>query len=137
MPWWVLEGAAELAAERYARNADKVHQRVRRWMIEDALAPWDQISDFRNTPAKWGGHVYTQGHAMLGYVSEKHGRAKRNAWLTAMARGDSIDAASRAAFGAGFAEIDAGWRVWLAETTPAHVAENADMSDLPENPPKR
>lgn len=127
MPWWVLEGVAELAAEEYAKNGDRVKTRVRGWLEEDNLAPWDEISDFRNTPKKWGGHVYTQGHAMLGYVSEKYGRAKRNAWLTVMGRGESIDVASREVFGVGFAEVDAGWRAWLSagsrtEDKPAAAA---------------
>lgn len=136
MPWWVLEGVAELAAEEYAKNGEKVKTRVRGWMEADTLAPWEEISDFRNTPKKWGGHVYTQGHSMLGYVSEKYGRAKRNAWLTAMGHGKTIDEASHEVFGAGFEEVDAGWRKWLGEGKEAETPMRDADQTMPKSTPK-
>lgn len=115
MPWWALEGVAELAAETYAQNETRVATRVRGWLEEDNLAPWAEIADFHNTPRKFGGHVYTQGHAMVGYISERYGRGKRNAWLRAMAQGQSIDDASRSVLGAGFEEVDRAWRAEIAK----------------------
>lgn len=128
MPWWALEGVAELAAEAYAQNESRVATRVRGWLEEDNLAPWGEISDFHNTPRKFGGHVYTQGHAMLGYISEKYGRAKRNAWLRAMAQGKSIDDASRSVLGVGFDEVDRAWREEIAKQIEREQAKTAPQN---------
>lgn len=111
MPWWVLEGVAELAAERYSRSGRRsVEGMVRAWAAAGSLIEWERLADFRGEAANHGAVVYTQGHHMLGYISERFGRERRNGWLRAMASGASLDEATREALGVSFEELDRGWR---------------------------
>lgn len=109
-PWWVLEGVAELSAERYSRSGRRVQRAMQSLARSGALADWDDLSDFRTVKPEHMGLVYLQGHAMVGFVSDTYGRAGRNAWLAAMARGDSLDEATRRALGVSFEQLDRQWR---------------------------
>ncbi|MBL8760637.1 MAG: hypothetical protein JNL50_04975 [Phycisphaerae bacterium] len=109
-PWWVLEGVAELSSEHYADKGQFAQRAVRRMAKSGRLREWDALSDFHNTKQADMQMVYTQGHAMLGYISERFGREKRVVWLKAMATGSSLDVASKAAFDLSFAEVDRQWR---------------------------
>lgn len=110
MVWWVAEGAAELASERFANSAKRTDATVRAWAMQNSLANWEDMADFRKTPDKLHGHVYTQGHHFVAYVSERFGRDARNAWLKAITEGKTLDEASQSAFKASFAAIDKEWR---------------------------
>lgn len=123
MPWWVAEGVAELAAEKFA-SGDAAARIARRWARRGGLAPWDQMADFRNTPDKYQMHVYKQGQAMVGYISERFGRTARNGWLRELTRGATLEEASAAALGVSFAQIDKDWRATLTEE-PAPKPEEA------------
>lgn len=109
-PWWVLEGVAELASERYSRSAQRTERAMKSLIKSGRLAAWDDLADFRTIKPELTGLVYIQGHAMVGFVSEHYGRQARNAWLGAMAQGDSLDEATRSALGVGFDEVDRLWR---------------------------
>jgi len=109
-PWWVLEGVAELASERYSRSASRVERAMASLAKSGRLAAWDDLADFRTVKPELMGLVYLQGHAMVGFVSEQFSRESRNAWLKAMARGKSLDEATRSALGIGFDELDRLWR---------------------------
>ena len=61
---------------------------------------------FRATPPEFSAHVYKQGQHMLRYISARFGLTARNAWLRAMARGRSLDEATREALGLPFADLD-------------------------------
>jgi hypothetical protein len=113
MPWWILEGAAELAAEKWGRKPDGV---VKAWSAANRLAPWEEITDFETVKPKWRGHVYGQGHHMLGYISQTFGREKRVGWLKAMSNGVSLDAATTQVFGLTFEQLDNQWRADLPVT---------------------
>jgi hypothetical protein len=110
MPWWVLEGVAELSAEEFGRGRSMMEARVKRWAQQDALAPWEEMADFFTCPSKWQGHVYAQGHHMVAYVSEKWQRQRRNQWLRLMAQGKTLDEATQEALGLSFDALDAQWR---------------------------
>ena len=127
MPWWVLEGVAELSAEQWGRNPDGA---VKAWAKAGRLARWDDITDFETVEGKWRGHVYTQGHHMLGYVSERFGRDGRVAWLSSMAAGRSIDEASRETLSLSFEQLDAQWRATLPsrDEPPAADAKPVDAT---------
>ncbi|MFO0835917.1 MAG: peptidase MA family metallohydrolase [Phycisphaerales bacterium] len=120
-PWWVLEGVAELSSESYDDNGQFAQRAVRRMAKNGRLRDWASLSDFHNTKQADMQMVYTQGHAMLGYISERFGREKRIAWLRAMATGSTIDDASKAIFDLSFTELDAQWRESLKpkEEAPA------------------
>ncbi len=116
LPWWVAEGVAELAAERYSgdRAREGTEAAVRAWAEAGALAAWEDMADFRETPSRLHGHVYLQGHHFVGYVSERFGRSARNAWVRRLASGDSLDEATLEALGVSFADLDRQWRASLS-----------------------
>lgn len=116
-PWWVLEGAAELAAEKYSGRG--FERMVKRWAAQDRLVPWERMADFHNARDEDTVFVYNQGHHMLAYVSERFGRDGRNRWLVLMAKGASIDDATREALSLSFAELDQQWRRSLTGGAPA------------------
>jgi len=113
-PWWVLEGVAELAAERFAGRGAHVREVVEAWAGSGRLVGWEELADFRGIDPRHQVHVYFQGHSMLGYVSDRFGRSGRNAWLRAMARGASLEEATRAVLGIAFDELDEGWRASIS-----------------------
>ena len=112
IPWWVAEGVAELAAEKYSgsRARQGMTAAVRAWAQTDSLAAWEDMADFRETPSSLHGHVYLQGHHFVGYVSERFGRSARNAWVRALASGVPLDEATKSSFGVGFEDLNAQWR---------------------------
>ncbi|MBX3364421.1 MAG: hypothetical protein KF866_06615 [Phycisphaeraceae bacterium] len=131
-PWWVLEGVAEHVSSGISNSPVRVHRRVLGWARQDNLAPWEAMNDFPLAPEhrKWGGHVYTQGHHMVAFITTTFGRDARNRWLRAMAGGMSIDEASREALGAPFEEVDRRWREaidleLLTEEVPADAPAEA------------
>lgn len=113
MPWWVLEGIAELAAERYSGDSAYVDNLVHAWAATGNLAPWDEMADFRETPKKWMMHVYKQSQHLMGFVSDRYGRAARNDWIRAMALGATLEDATKSAFDVTFLELDTQWRTSL------------------------
>jgi hypothetical protein len=129
MPWWVLEGAAELAAEYYAHDADGVDAQNQKWAKAGMLARWEDMADFRSCPDRLQWNVYKQGQHMLGYISEHWKRQGRNAWLKSMAQGKTIDQATQEVMGMPFADLDKQWRESLG-AVEARVIEPA--GDAPE-----
>ncbi len=112
MPWWALEGAAEYAS-RVVMNAPGPNARVERWARRGELAPWNDIANFESYERRFAGHVYTQGHHMIQFITTRSGDDARNQWLRAMSNGNSVDDATRAVLGVSFAELDAEWRATL------------------------
>ena len=117
IPWWALEGVAELASEGFRKRSGRADEQVRKWAAASDLAEFAKITDFRNTPRQFMGHVYTQGHHMVAYISDRFGRAKRNAWFRAMANGAGINEATRKELGVegGFEQLDVDWRAEIAK----------------------
>lgn len=115
MPWWVLEGVAELSAEAYSKSRDSNDKAVRKMAKDGKIPAWKDLTTFGDVSAANYGKVYTLGHHMLGFISERFERKGRVAWLHAMANGKSIDEATRSALGMSFAELDAEWRVAIAQ----------------------
>lgn len=138
MPWWVLEGVAELATEEFDLTAaSRADRTVRAWAKRDRLAPWLDMSDFRKTDRKWMGNVYTQGHHMLGFISETYGRDSRIDWLKAMAKGKTIDEASREVLKLSFDDLDKKWRASVAPKDPAPDAEKPGGDEKPKAPAEK
>lgn len=111
--WWMLEGCADLASEAYRENAVQARRRtVSAWALKDELAPWEAITPFPLKPehAKFSRHVYTQGEHMLAWQTEQFGAHARNAFITRLCEGKTLDEAARSAFGKTWKEIDEGWR---------------------------
>jgi hypothetical protein len=126
MPWWILEGTAELAAEKFSGSSRRVNDRVGRWaqrskdgaQLGQGLVPWEKLADFRGEARSFGGHVYTQGHHMMMYVSERFKRPARNAWLRLLAKGAKLEDATREALGVEFAKLDEDWRASIVLPEP-------------------
>ena len=70
---------------------------------------------FETTPQELWRFVYPQGYAMVRYITETYGEAKRNAWLASMATEMDIDAATPAAFGVTFDQLAADFVDWAIE----------------------
>lgn len=132
MPWWILEGVAELATETVSpQSRERVNTAVTRWAEADNLATWDEITTFGSVPRRFSGHVYTQGHHFMGWLSEKFGRTKRNAWLSAMSKepAATLDEASRQAFGKSWEDLSKAWRDDLPWPKPAAPTEPAEQAN--------
>ncbi|MEX2219974.1 MAG: hypothetical protein WD749_14575 [Phycisphaerales bacterium] len=112
MPWWLLEGVAEHAAEKYQRNGNRTRTIVRRWATNDGLVDWAKLADFRGEALEHQGNVYTQGHHMMNYITERFGKTKRNLWMRAMSAAEpkAMDEATREVLGLSFADLDREWR---------------------------
>ncbi len=119
MPWWILEGVAELSAEAFhSKGREQNDRTVRHWKAAGQLPPFEEMNEFDDRAKKWYGQVYGQGHHMLGYISDNYGREKRVAWLSAQAQGSSLDQATRDVLGLGFDELDKKWRDSIGPEDP-------------------
>lgn len=115
MPWWVLEGVANLAAQNVTGSQGPAAT-VERWARENTLAPWDELARFDDAGRQRSRFVYAQGHHMLAYITNRFGPAARNAWMTDMANGAPLDQATQDRLGLPFTDLDTQWRTTL--TTP-------------------
>jgi hypothetical protein len=120
-PWWVLEGIAEIAGDPFrTRPLDQAAPRLAR---RGELIDFARLSDFRGEAMNYGRQVYTQGRSMLAYIGQRWDRTTRNNWIRAMARGQTLDQATRSVLGLGFEDLDRDWRVWLLETPEPATTE--------------
>lgn len=113
MPWWVLEGIANLAGEA-ATNMGSPNATVKRWAKAGTLGNWADMAAFDEKGRSMGRYVYAQGHHMVAFVTERFGRTRRNAWMRSMAQGSTLDEATHETLGLSFADLDAQWREDLA-----------------------
>ncbi|MBM4107422.1 MAG: hypothetical protein FJ255_01185 [Phycisphaerae bacterium] len=140
MPWWVLEGIANLAGEA-ATNTGSPNTTVKRWAKAGTLGNWAEMAAFDEKGRSLGRYVYAQGHHMVAYVTERFGRTRRNAWMRSMAQGATLDESSREALGLSFADLDAQWREDLAlelardEEAAAREPKTDPGSPVPGTPP--
>jgi hypothetical protein len=119
MPWWILEGVAELSISPFDRHIiNRAQRTVRRWNEAGTLQAWKDLTDFRTVPADLHGHVYTQGMHMVWYVSDRFGREGRLKWMRAMADGKTLDQATLETLGIGFEQLDREWRATLNQSVP-------------------
>lgn len=114
-PWWVLEGIAEVAAGAASGRTDRRDAGLLAAVERGGLAPFEGMSDFRNTQARWRGLVYSQGASMMDFIGRAHGNEARNHLLRLLAAKITLDEASRTALGEPFAEVDARWRFWITQ----------------------
>lgn len=115
MPWWLDEGIATfVGAEMDGSSGEGRLAQVVSWEAEGALARWEDMAVFEETPVDLWQFVYPQGYAMVAFVTERFGADRRNDWVAAMATDMDIDEATRAELGRPFVELDAEFRDWLA-----------------------
>jgi hypothetical protein len=109
----VHEGVAELAAEKFDGGGAGNDHRIQRLARGGGLASWDEIADYKTALPERKMLAYWQGHHMVGYISDRWGREKRNAWLRRMGSGDSLAEATRGEFGVSLEDLDRDWRATL------------------------
>lgn len=131
MPWWILEGVAELSAEAYSRDEKSAERTVKRWAANDALVEWDRLANFHGEATEHMAQVYTQGHHMLSYISTRFGREGRNRWLRELAQGTMLDEATTRALGLSFADLDKDWRASLESKPESPPAAQPDKVPSP------
>jgi hypothetical protein len=129
MPWWILEGIAELVAEPWAGNGERTDRMIRAWATSGNLREWPQLADFRGEAINHSTHVYRQGHQMMRYITGRFGKDERNTWMIEMARGASLDEATRKVFGMPFDQLDAEWRVSIGQNAGPDSAPAADPAE--------
>ncbi len=136
IPWWVAEGAAELAAQTFRpehwRNGDR---EIRRLHKEGKLPSFAQLADYLTTEPPLKGLAYTQGHHMLSFIDTTWGKEGRNRWLREVAAGRSLDEACRAVMEIDFATLDQRWRATLdGPAEPERVPDPATIEVKPVRP---
>ncbi len=119
-PWWLEEGIAEYGGSLFSTLSQR--NRTFKRIAALALAPetsderllrWDELTDPAVLSADERDLTIRQAFVLVHYVTEAHGIDARNAWIHAIARGQSLDAACQSALGLSFGELDAAWRAWL------------------------
>jgi len=117
MPWWLDEGIATYVGSQVSGipEDDRLAQ-VKAWAADGRLAPWAEMGVFEETPLELWPFAYSQGYAMVRFVTEEIGIGQRNAWLAAMATEMDIDEATDAVLGRSFDQLDREFRAWLAAT---------------------
>jgi hypothetical protein len=134
MPWWVLEGIAELSASKYSKDTASVDRMNRRWAAGGGLVDWDKLSDFFGEATQHSANVYKQGEHMMAYITDRFGRTKRNEWMRAMSAGSTIDEASQKALGLSFADLDKDWRKSLEAAAESETATSRDKKPQADQP---
>ena len=114
MPWWLLEGTAELASSEYNRGIERARRAVAQWHKNGELPEWDEIANFYETDPRKYRYVYTQGMHFAAYIAETYGRSELNRMLRTMMQGATLDAASREVFGLSFDELDRDWEASIS-----------------------
>jgi hypothetical protein len=123
MPWWMMEGIAELAAEPFTKNGESIHRMMLRLADKGTLCPWPDISDYDKAEQRVKRLAYNQGQHLMAYVTERWGAERRNRWLRDVANGTTLEEATNGALGVIFTELDASWRRSLIEGTESEAIE--------------
>lgn len=119
-PWWLEEGIAEYGGSLFATLSQR--NRTFKRIAALALAPetsderllrWDELAEPDVLSAEQRDQAVRQAFVLVHYLTETYGLDARNAWLRAIAAGESLEAACQSALGVSFGELDAAWRAWL------------------------
>lgn len=134
MPWWTLEGIAELSAAKFARNSSRVDRMVKTWAKTDKIIDWPKLADFHGEAANHTMSVYNQGHHMIAYIADTFTRPKLNAWMAAQANGAKLDQATHDVLGMSFDDLDKKWRESLKEERPAEKPADKPKDEPADKP---
>lgn len=119
-PWWLEDGIAEYGCSLFRtlsqrnRIIENVAARAAANTDEQRLEDWMSLGETRFEPhsADYSA-VVAQSYTLILYISETHGSDARNAWIKALAGGQSVEDATQEHLGISFADLDAAWREWL------------------------
>jgi len=110
MPWWTLEGIAELAAEPFAKDGIEHMRGLREDSRKGTLVPLADLANMDTIRPENFGKVYTQGRGVVRHVLTTYGPTKLDAWLRAMANGQAYPAACVSVLGVSDAQLESAWR---------------------------
>lgn len=113
IPWWVQEGVAEAAAEPFYDKRRVSTAMMKLFVAGKSVKDWGVMREYTPESMKLAGQVYNQGHHLIAYLTDRFGLAQRNAWLRAMAAGQTLDQATQAVLGLPFGKLDEEWRAAL------------------------
>ncbi|MDX2118274.1 MAG: hypothetical protein SFY96_08850 [Planctomycetota bacterium] len=128
MPWWTLEGVAEMCAEPFTRDGVNNLRELRSMADKGTLVPLKDLADFGKVTPQNFGHVYTHGHAIVTWIRRTKGSAVLDRWLRAMSNGTSYEKACIDLLGMTPAAIEQQWRLSLGASPVA--APNPKPSDV-------
>lgn len=124
-PWWMEEGIAEYGGLRFSTLSQR--NRVLKGIVALALAPENaeeqlfEWADLESEPidllAEFEQIAIQQAYTLIHYITETYGKDTRNAWIGAVAGGQSIADATQEHLGVSFDDLDAAWRDWLRNQT--------------------
>ncbi len=134
MPWWILEGIAELSSAKFAKSSARIDRMVKGWAKTDKLVAWDKLADFHGEALNHQLNVYNQGHHMVAFIESTYTRHKLNAWMAAQAGGSTMDKATHDVLGLSFDELDAKWRASLVVEEPKKPDEPKKTEEEPKKP---
>lgn len=110
MPWWTLEGMAELAAEPFTKDGIEHVRSLREESAKGTLVPLADLASMDTIRPENFGKVYSQGRGVVRHVLTTYGPAKLDAWLRAMANGMSYSTACSSILGVTATELERRWR---------------------------
>lgn len=119
-PWWLEEGLAEYGGSLFSTlsQRNRTFKRIAALALaaetaDERLLRWDELADPDALSADERDLAIRQAFVLVHYLTEAHGIEARNAWIRALADGQTLDDACRNALGLAFGELDAAWRAWL------------------------
>lgn len=119
-PWWLEEGLAEYGGSLFSTlsQRNRTFKRIAALALaaetaDERLLRWDELADPDALSADERDLAIRQAFVLVHYLTEAHGIEARNAWIRALADGQTLDDACRNALGLSFGELDAAWRAWL------------------------
>jgi hypothetical protein len=110
MPWWTLEGMAELAAEPFAKDGIEHVRSLRKESAKGTLVPLADLASMDTIRPENFGKVYSQGRGVVRHVLTTYGPDKLDAWLRAMANGMPYPTSCSSILGVTDTELERRWR---------------------------
>ena len=121
-PWWLEQGMGEYGASLFRTLSQRSRVIDRLAAVAGGssdsssnLIPWVTLAtepELNRTDRQF---AIEQASTLVLYIQDTYGAETRNAWLAAIAGGDSVEDATQAAFGVNFDDLDAAWRDWLPQ----------------------
>lgn len=119
-PWWLEEGIAEYGGSLFRTLSQR--NRMLKQIASVAAAPpgsdrhlfaWDDLVMRPNLSSVEYERAVNQAFSLVQYVSDTYGADARNAWIQAIAGGESLDKATPAHLEIDFDALETAWRDWL------------------------
>lgn len=120
--WWLEDGISEYGGSLFytLSQRNRVLKRVAALSLapeaaEERLLGWDELATADDLTADERQLAIDQTFVLVHYITETYGAEARNAWIRAMAEGQTLGEACQSALGLSFVELDAAWWAWLPE----------------------